>query len=72
MHVARVYEYSMFHILCIYGLLQMDGQSVVEIMPIENEQVVNNGYYWSTIDNTFHGLPSHNILPNRGIPLETR
>ena len=45
MHVAGVYEHSMFHILCIYGLLQMDGQSVVEIMPIENEQVVNNGYY---------------------------
>ena len=52
MHVAGVYEHSMFHILRIYGLLQMDGQSVVEIMPIENEQVVNNGYYWSTIDTT--------------------
>jgi len=50
MHVARVYAmnavYSMFHTLCIYGLLQM---GVVEIMPIENEQVVNNGYYWSTM-----------------------
>ena len=44
--------YSMFHTLRIYGLLQMDGQSVVEIMPIGNEQMVDNKYYWSTIDTT--------------------
>ena len=58
--------YSMFHSLCIfYGLLQMDGQSVVKIMPIENEQVVDNR---SIIDTT-HSMAYS--VPNRGIPLET-